>query len=134
MSKQFTLEIITPDRLFFDGKIDELIFNTPTGEVEILYHTLPMVAIVAPGIINISQNGRKMEAACSEGFVRVADRVTLLVQTCKWPYEVDEEETNREVKLLNDKIKKAQSMKEYKMAKAQLALQLAKLKAKEMKY
>ncbi len=120
--------------MFFDGKVEELIFNTPTGEVEILYHTLPMVAIVSPGIVFISQNGRKMEAACSEGFVRIADKVTLLVQTCKWPYEVDEEETNKEVKLLNDKIKKAQSMKEYKMAKAQLALQLAKLKTKEMKY
>ena len=44
------------------------------------------------------------------------------------------QETNKEVKLLNDKIKKALSMKEYKMAKAQLALQLAKLKTKEMKY
>ncbi len=134
MHKQFSLEIITPDRIFFDGKVEELIFNTPTGEIEILYHTLPMVALVSPGIIFISQNGRKMEAACSEGFVRVAEKVTLLVQTCKWPYEVDEEETNKEVKLLNDKIKKAQSMKEYKMAKAQLALQLAKLKTKEFNY
>lgn len=48
MLKQFSLEIITPDRMFFDGKVEELIFNTPTGEVEILYHTLPMVAIVSP--------------------------------------------------------------------------------------
>lgn len=134
MAKQFLLEIVTPDRSFFTGRVEELILNTPGGEIEVLWHTLPMVAIVAPGLISITQNKRKMEAACSNGFVRVGDRVSLLVQTCKWPYEIDEEETSKEIKALNARIKKAQSMKEYKLAKAQLALQLANLKAKDFKH
>lgn len=131
---QFRLDIVTPDRKFFSGMVEKVILNTPTGEMEIMYHTLPMVAVVATGLIFIAQNGRKMEAVCSDGFVKVGDIVTIMAQTCNWPYEVNEDETNHEILHLNDKIKKAQSLKEYRMAKAQLAVQLAKLKIKDKKF
>lgn len=134
MARQFLLEIVTPERNFFCGRVEELIFSSITGEMEVMYHTLPMVAVVVPGLITMVQNGRRMEAACSDGFIRVGDKVTLVVQSCNWPYEIDESETNKEIKALNARIKKAQSMKEYKMAKAQLAIQLANLKVKDTKY
>lgn len=129
--KEFALEILTPERKFFQGQVEAVIVNTPTGQMEIMYHTLPMVAILSTGIIYIMQNQKRMEAVCSEGFVRVGDNVTIMAQTCNWPYEVDENEVDLEISRYNDKVKKAQSLKEYKMAKAQLAVQLAKLKIKD---
>lgn len=130
MSKQFLLEIVTPDREFFSGLVEELFVDTPTGEMEVMYHTLPMIASVSAGLITIKQNGRKMEAACSNGFIRVGDVVTILLNACKWPYEVNEAETNVEIARLNSIIRNAQSMEEYKSAKAQLAMKFAQLRIK----
>lgn len=131
MRNGFLLEIITPEKVFFSGTVEEMIINTSSGELEIMHHTLPMVANVAPGLICITQNGRKMEAACSEGFMRVGNESTsVLVKGCKWPYEINEEEAGMEIKLLNQKIKEVDSVKEYKSLKVKLAMMIAQLKAK----
>ena len=71
-----------------------------------------------------------MEAACSDGFIRVGDVVTMLLNACKWPYEVNEAETNAEIARLNSIIRNAQSVEEYKSAKAQLAMKFAQLRIK----
>lgn len=129
--KEFMLEILTPERDFFKGEVQAVILDIPTGEIEIMYHTLPMVVCLSPGVINIRQNNRQMQAVCSDGFVRVGDTVTIMTQSCNWPYEIDETETDHEITRLNDKVKKAQSLREYKLAKAQLAIQLARFKIKD---
>lgn len=123
---KFKLEIITPNGVFFNGYAEELIVNLSSGEMEIMYHTLPMVASLSVGLINIVQNSKRLEAVCSQGFIRVGETVTILAKECKWPYEIDDAES--EITRLNNKIKRAQSLREYRSAKAQLAMQLANLK------
>ena len=103
MRNSFMLEIITPEKIFFSGDVEEMIINASSGEVEIMHHTLPMVTNIAPGLISIVQNGRKMEAVCSDGFMRVGDSVTsVLVKGCKWPYEISEKDAGSEIKILNE--------------------------------
>lgn len=131
MAKNFFLEIVTPDRLFFSGEVEALIVNTPHGKMEVMYQTLPMVTCVDSGLITVVQNGRRMEAATSVGFIKVDKKVSLMLNSCKWPYEAEVGEESPEIKRLNDRIKKAQSLKEYRTVKTQLAIQLAKLKSKE---
>lgn len=129
MRKVFQLQIVTPDRVFYAGEAESLIVNTPTGEMGILYHTLPLVAVLKAGIMRICKNERWMQAVNSDGFVSVMrDKVTVLTQSCDWPYEIDAEQVGKEIDKLSDKEKKAKSLYEYKMAKAQLAAQFAKLK------
>ena len=123
MANLFQLHIVTPDRVFYDNTAESLTVHTPTGEMGIMAHTLPMIALLQPGILRIYKNGRYMEAANSEGVVSVLrDAVTVLTQSCDWPYEVDAERVDKE--------RKAKSIAEYKTAKAQLAVQFAKLKIK----
>lgn len=129
--KLFNLEIYTPDRKFFAGEVESLIIDTPSGEMGIMFHTLPLVTILSSGVMKIFQANKWMEAANSDGFVRVAqDKVTIMAQMCAWPYEVDEETVNKDIVTLSDAAKKAQSLREYKIAKTQLAISLAKLKIK----
>lgn len=131
MENLFMLRIVTPDREFFAGEVQSLVLDTPTGEMGILYHTLPMVTILEPGVLRICRNGRWMEAANGEGFVSVlSDGVTVLTQSCEWPHEVDLDAVDKQIDVLRDKERKAKSQYEYKMAKAQLAVQFAKLKIK----
>lgn len=131
MDTLFELEIVTPDRSFFKGRVESVILNTPTGEREILLHTLPMVFILEGGIIRIRQNERWMEAVSGNGFVRVGETDTVVMaEICEWPHEIDTEKVHEEIEEIDEQLKKAQSMREYKMAKAQLAIQLAKLNLK----
>lgn len=131
MSALFTLEIVTPDRSFFTGDVQSLILPARGGELEILRHTLPMAVVLEGGVIRIGQNDRFMEAAVGEGFVRVGrDKTVVMTESAEWPHEIDDERVHSDVAEIDEKLRRAQSMREYRMAKAQLAIQLAKLKIK----
>ena len=132
MEKQFDLRIVTPDRMFYSDKAESLVINTTEGEMGILAHALPMVTVLKPGVMRICRDGRWMEAANSDGFVSVMrDGVTILAQSCVWPHEVDADSVDKEIDALHDKERKAKSVYEYKMTKAQLEVQFAKLRIKK---
>lgn len=131
MEKRFSLRIVTPDRAFFSGEVESLVIDTPTGEMGILYHTLPMVVILQAGTLRIRRNGRWMEATNSDGFVTVLrEGVTVLTYSCEWPHE-EQNGMRENVDRIDDSSRKARSQYEYKMAKAQLAAQFARLKNKD---
>ena len=129
--KKFKLEIITPDREFFSGEIESLTFSTPTGEMGVLYNTLPIVSALVPGTLSIKQDGKWMEAFNGEGFVEIRPKhVIIMTQIAQWPHEIDTDEVVREINYMTERMKREQSLKEYKLAKAQLARQFAKLRLK----
>ena len=45
------LNIITPDRVFFEGDVDMVEFNTTEGEIGILPGHVPLTVIIKPGIL-----------------------------------------------------------------------------------
>lgn len=126
---EFYLEIVTPDRLFFEGYVESLIFNTTSGEMGVLYNALPMVTALKPGTLKIRQKNKWMEATNGDGFIQVRPKkVIIMAQKAKWPYEADDEVKTDEMSI---KKKKEQSLKEYKLAKAQLARHFAQLRLKD---
>jgi F-type H+-transporting ATPase subunit epsilon len=132
VDKTFHLEIITPDRAFFSGEAESVTVTTPRGEMGILPGAMPLVAALAPGALKILQNKKWMEAVAGEGFLEVTPRnVVLLAQSAEWPYEIQLKSVEDDISSLNEQLKKQQSLREYKMAKAQLARQLARLRIKK---
>ena len=67
--KSFKLNIVTPEREFFSGEVQSLVVNTVSGEMGILYRTLPIVTVLQSVFMKISRNVRCMEAANSDDFV-----------------------------------------------------------------
>ena len=131
MENSFKIKIITPDRTFFDDEIESLVINTDTGEMGVLKGMLPTVATVRSGIVRLQKNDRWMEAVNSDGVITVMrNGVTVLVESCEWPHEIDGEKIDARIDELTQKEKKAKSVYESKMLKAQLAAQFAKLKIK----
>ncbi len=131
MDKSFKLEILTPEREFYSDTCESLVVTTSHGEMGILKNTMPLVANLIDGGIKILQNEKWMNAFTGTGFIEVKpDGVVVLVQSAEWPFEIKEKSALEEVGRLSDQLKKQQSLREYKMAKAQLARQLARLKIK----
>lgn len=88
--KLFQLQVISPDRIFFEGKAEMIEVKTTEGEIGVLKHHIPLTAIVAPGVLRIINGGEVKEAALHDGFLEIlGDEVTILAESCEWPEEID---------------------------------------------
>lgn len=86
----FRLQIITPERIFFDEDVYMAEFNTTEGEIGVYAHHIPLTCIVKPGILTIRMDGEAKEAALHSGFVEILpDKVTILAEVIEWPQEID---------------------------------------------
>jgi len=86
----FQLKIVTPDGVQYDGKAEELIVRTTTGDVGILAGHINFVAPLGMGEAVILAEGQKRRGACIGGMVTVVDgEVTLLPTTFEWADEID---------------------------------------------
>ena len=89
-NRNFTLKIITPDRVFYEEEVSMVEFNTVEGEVGIYKGHIPMTMIIAPGILTITRGDEVKEAALHAGFTEVLpDKVTILAEIIEWPSEID---------------------------------------------
>ncbi|MBE5869047.1 MAG: ATP synthase F1 subunit epsilon [Lachnospiraceae bacterium] len=90
--KEFTLKIIAPDRVFFEGPVTAVEFNTTEGQIGVLPAHVPMTVIVKPGVLTIYEEEQMKIAALHAGFAEILqDRVTILAEVIEWPDEIDEE-------------------------------------------
>ena len=55
MADLFKLRIITPDRVFYEGDVEMVEFNTTEGEIGVYKKHIPMTVIVKPGILTITE-------------------------------------------------------------------------------
>ena len=86
----FTLRIITPDRVFYEGEASMVEFNTTEGEIGIYKQHVPTTVIISPGILTITEEGGMKEAALHAGFVEILqDEVVILAEIIEWPDEID---------------------------------------------
>jgi len=69
--KEFTLRIITPERVFYEGIVDMVEFNTTEGQIGVLPGHIPLTVIVKPGILHITEKDGEKEAALHSGFAEI---------------------------------------------------------------
>lgn len=119
--KSFTLNIITPDRVFYQGSVSMVEMNTSEGEIGILPGHIPMTVIVKPGILKIYEEGGEKRAALHAGFVEILpDKVTVLAEIIEWPDEIDGERALAALENAKERIKEHTSATD--LAKAETAL------------
>ena len=86
----FQLKIITPERVFFEGEVKMVEFNTTEGEIGIYKGHIPLTVIVDPGILTITTEEGPRNAALHAGFAAILpDKVTILAELVEWPSEID---------------------------------------------
>ncbi len=86
----FTLKIVTPDRVFYEGEAEMVEFNTTEGEIGVYKRHIPMTVIIKPGILTITEAEEKKTAALHAGFAEILpDQVTIMAEIIEWPVEID---------------------------------------------
>lgn len=89
-NKYFQLQIITPDRIFYEGDASMVEFNSVDGELGVYKHHIPLTTVLAPGIVTITEPDGQKEAAIHAGFVQIlGEKVTFLAEIAEWPDEID---------------------------------------------
>lgn len=86
----FTLQIISPDRIFYEGKASFVEMVTSEGEIGVYKNHIPMTNILVPGIIKIYEKDNVRDAAIHAGFVEILpDRIIVMAEIAEWPDEID---------------------------------------------
>ena len=89
--RNFDLEIITPNRVFYKGEASMIEFNTTEGEIGVYKDHIPLTVIVKPGVLTITSEEDKKLAALHSGFATIMqDKVTILAEVIEWADDIDE--------------------------------------------
>ena len=119
---QFTLKIITPERVFYEEEVEMVEFNTTEGEIGIYAQHVPTTVIVKPGILTITNDGNARNAALHAGFAEILpDRVTILAEIIEWPEEIDLERAEAAYSRARERLDKKSG--DTDIARAETALQ-----------
>lgn len=131
----FKLQILTPDKEFYNGETENLIVRTTVGDKGILAKHEDYVAALPIGKLKVKQDGKFRIAAVSEGIVKVSrDKTVILVQSCEWADEIDVERAKAAKELAEGRMKRAKEEdKEYLIAEYKLKRAINRIEASELK-
>lgn len=120
----FKLKIITPDRLFYEGEVSMVEFNTTEGEIGVLKKHVPTTVIISPGILTITEEDGQKEAALHAGFAEILqEEVVILAEIVEWPEEIDEDRAERAKERAEERLRNKTS--EVDVLRAEISLQKA---------
>lgn len=84
------LQVICPDRMFYEGEVSMVELNTTEGEMGIYPKHIPLTSILSPGILTITEEDGLKNAALHSGFVQILpEKVTIMAEAAEWPEEID---------------------------------------------
>ncbi|MBE5991054.1 MAG: ATP synthase F1 subunit epsilon [Paenibacillaceae bacterium] len=90
MADLFKLQIITPERKFYEGEASMVELTTTEGEIGVYRGHIPMTAIVAPGVLKIHEADGIKEAALMSGFLEILpEKIVIMAEVAEWPEEID---------------------------------------------
>ena len=130
----FTLQIITPDKVFFDGDVQRVIVRTTEGDAGILAKHEKYVAALPSGPVKITMaDGTERIAALSGGAVKVSpEQTAVLANAVEWAEDIDIDWAKRsEADALRRK-ENSQTQEEMKYAELKLQRALNRLRVSSM--
>lgn len=130
--RSFHLNIIAPEREFFDGQATSLMVPTTQGYYGVLAGHANEIGAIVPGKLTMKdEQGKTIEAAVSNGMIRVEENdVLVLVDTIELPEEIDANRAQRAADRAREEMLQKKGKEEYLQAKAQMARALNRLKVK----
>ncbi|MGO1368649.1 F0F1 ATP synthase subunit epsilon [Senegalia sp. (in: firmicutes)] len=124
MAATFDLEIVTPDRKFFEDQVEMVVVRGLEGDIGILKNHTPYVTPLAIGRVKIKQNGKYKLATVAEGYLDVTKtKTTIVTDAAEWPEEIDLNRAELAKKRAEEKLKRKE--KDIDTRRAEIALKKA---------
>ena len=129
MASTFRLQIIAPDRIFYDDEVEMVAVSTQDGGLGVLARHIPLVAPLIIGSVKIKKGGQSREAAISEGFIQVKrDYTRVITDSAEWPEEIDVERAEAAKKRAEELLRSQKSHIDIMRAEAALQRAIIRLR------
>ena len=127
------LEIVTPDRKFYEDEVDMVVLKTIEGDMGVLYDHVPTVVPLSIGAIKLKQVGKIKQDACAGGFVNITEeKVTVITDAAEWPEEIDKIRADSAKKRAEERLNQKDDDIDFKRAKLALAKAMNRLTISEV--
>ena len=130
--KTFRFQILSPERLFFDGECASLIVPITDGMLGVQAGHTPMTAAVMDGeVVMTLPDGEKRSVAIMRGFLDVSlGNVRLICESALSPDEIDEAVERRALEEAQEHLREVQGKRDYLLTEIAIARALNHLKVK----
>ena len=126
----FHLQIVTPDRMIFDGEAQKIILRTVSGDVCILPHHIDYAVPLGIGEARVTDaEGNTRSAACNSGMLSVhKNEARVMAVTFEWSDEIDLERARRAEAEAHEKLQALKREDErFSLAEAKLKRALTRI-------
>jgi F-type H+-transporting ATPase subunit epsilon len=96
MADELMLEIVTPEKMAFSGKVEEVTVPGTEGEFGVLRGHAALLSFVDIGELNFTKENKKTFYAVNMGYAEVTvSKVTILVETAERSDLIDKERAKK---------------------------------------
>ncbi len=130
-AKRFSLALVTPEKVAWEGEAEALVVPAHEGQLGILPGHAPLLAQLSPGVLQIRSGDDVNVVAVSGGFVEVfAGRVSVFAETAELAGEIDAERARQASERARASLKKAADGEPPDVDKALAAMKRAAVRLK----
>jgi len=133
MADELMLEIVTPEKMAFSGKVEEVTVPGSEGEFGVLRGHASLLSSVDVGELNFTKEGKKTYYAVSTGYAEVTSgKVTILIETAERSDMIDKDRARRAKEIAESKLAKtSKDDPEFEAAKTSLVRATTRLNVSE---
>jgi len=133
MADDLTLEIVTPEKVTFSGKVEEVTIPGTEGEFGVLRGHEAFLSSVDIGELNFIQDGKKTHYSVNTGYAEVtASKVTILIETAERSDSIDKDRALKAKDNAESRLGQiAKDDVEYEIMRAALARAITRLSVAE---
>lgn len=128
---KLNLKIITPEKIIFEGDVDEVLVETDKGQTGILPNHISLMTKIIPGELQIKEGGKTTIMATGAGLLEVANNtVSILTDLAQNASDISEKEVEEAKARAQAALEQTLTDEEYADTLAILERSLAQLKVK----
>lgn len=130
----FHLQIVTPDRMVYDGDAEKIIVRTVGGDVCILARHIDYAAPLGIGEARVTDaEGNTRIAACSGGMLGVSDgEARVMATTFEWAEDIDLDRAQKAQQAAKARLENLErDDREYTIVEAKLKRAIARIGVKD---
>lgn len=133
---KFRLQIVTPNRQFYDDEAEMIIFKTTEGEIGVLKGHIPLTTTLTSGMAIIKNGDDEKNAVLHGGFAEInEDTVIILTDAAEWPDEIDIERAKAAQQRAEERLKAEDAhASDIRMMKARASLLRALVRLEVAEY
>ncbi|MCK5122685.1 MAG: ATP synthase F1 subunit epsilon [Candidatus Pacebacteria bacterium] len=121
---KINLQIITPEKIAYKDKADQITLPTGDGEITIMANHIPLISTMKHGELVIKNDGKEIPMAVCNGFIEVKRNcIIIMTDIAERVEEIDEQKAEEAKKKAKDLLKEKDRISDVAFADATALLE-----------